>query len=323
MYDTVIRGATVVDGTGSAGYSADVAVQDGVIVEIGRVGSPARESIHADGAIVTPGFIDLHTHYDGQVLWDEAMDPSFAHGVTTAVAGNCGVGFAPVTPEHRQRLIEMMEGVEEIPGIVLDEGLDWNWRSFPTASTASRRARTRWTSRATSPTRRCGWPSWASARSTTRRPCPRTSRRCPASSARPWPPGRSASPPGRLTEHISSSGSQIPGTFAREDEILALARAMGESGRGAFETVPKGAVGAVMGDAEGRAIRLEEHRLYERIARSRRSAASSSRSWGGLDSPSPPGARPPHRTMPTCRTSGTERRSRPSAPAPRSPPSRP
>ena len=131
MHDTIIRGGTVIDGTGAAGFTADVAIKDGVIVELGKVSGPAREEIDASGAIVTPGFIDVHTHYDGQFLWDERLDPTFTHGVTTAISGNCGVGFAPVHKEHRQALIELMEGVEEIPGVVLDEGLDWNWKSFP------------------------------------------------------------------------------------------------------------------------------------------------------------------------------------------------
>src|SRR4051794_32460002 len=129
MYDKIIRGGRVVDGTGSAPRTADVAIQDGLIAEIGHVKAQARETIEADGALVTPGFIDLHTHYDGQFLWDDQMDPSFSHGVTTAIAGNCGVGFAPVAAEHRRELMEMMEGVEDIPGIVLDEGLDWGWKS--------------------------------------------------------------------------------------------------------------------------------------------------------------------------------------------------
>ena len=130
MYDLLIRGGTVFDGTGGAPKLADVAVSDGLVVDIGRVSAPAREVIDADGAIVTPGFVDVHTHYDGQLLWDDTLDPSFSHGVTTAIAGNCGVGFAPFRPEFRKELIALMESVEDIPGIVLEDGLDWDWRSF-------------------------------------------------------------------------------------------------------------------------------------------------------------------------------------------------
>ena len=132
MLDTIIRGGTIFDGTGSVGRTGDIGIADGVIVSVGeRLAEPARETIDADGAIVTPGFIDFHTHYDGQVFWDDKLDSSFSNGVTTVIAGNCGVGFAPLRPEYRHQLIEMMEGVEDIPGIVLAEGLDWDWRSFP------------------------------------------------------------------------------------------------------------------------------------------------------------------------------------------------
>src|SRR4051794_13627523 len=106
MHDMVIRGARIVDGTGGPVYSGDVAIADGIIVEIGEVAGGAREEIDADGAIVTPGFIDIHTHYDGQFLWDEELDPSFSNGVTTAIAGNCGVGFAPLDPQYRTEMIE-------------------------------------------------------------------------------------------------------------------------------------------------------------------------------------------------------------------------
>ncbi|MBM3595396.1 MAG: amidohydrolase family protein, partial [Alphaproteobacteria bacterium] len=117
MFDTVIRGATVVDGSGQPGFTADVAVADGRIVEVGKVAGAASRTIDADGALLTPGFIDIHTHYDGQFVWDEELEPSFSNGTTTAIAGNCGVGFAPVLPDFRKPLIELMEGVEEIPGI--------------------------------------------------------------------------------------------------------------------------------------------------------------------------------------------------------------
>jgi N-acyl-D-aspartate/D-glutamate deacylase len=130
-HDLVIRGGTVVDGTGAAARTADVAVRDGIVTDVGRVSGRARRTVDADGLLVTPGFVDIHAHYDGQASWDERMIPSSWHGVTTIVAGNCGVGFAPVRPTDHGRLIELMEGVEDIPGVVLDEGLSWDWQTFP------------------------------------------------------------------------------------------------------------------------------------------------------------------------------------------------
>ncbi|MEO7091793.1 MAG: amidohydrolase family protein [Polyangiales bacterium] len=130
-FDLKILGGTVLDGTGAQGFRADVAIRDGRIVEVGACDGPARRTIDADGAIVTPGFTDLHTHYDGQVSWDGDLAPSSLHGVTTCVMGNCGVGFAPVRARDRKRLIELMEGVEDIPGAALAEGIDWRWESFP------------------------------------------------------------------------------------------------------------------------------------------------------------------------------------------------
>lgn len=130
-YDLKITGGRVYDGSGQAARHADVAVKDGLIVALGECPAAAGEVIDADGAIVTPGFIDLHTHYDGQVSWDEEMRPSVNFGVTTAILGNCGVGFAPVRPEDHDRLIRLMEGVEDIPGTALHEGITWQWESFP------------------------------------------------------------------------------------------------------------------------------------------------------------------------------------------------
>src|SRR5262245_10224929 len=129
-FDLLVRGGTVADGTGSPLHEADIAVKDGKIAAVGKVSGSAAEEIDARGLLVTPGFVDIHTHYDGQATWDSHLQPSSWHGVTTAVMGNCGVGFAPVRVEDRQRLIELMEGVEDIPGAALDEGLNWSWESF-------------------------------------------------------------------------------------------------------------------------------------------------------------------------------------------------
>ncbi len=129
MHDLVIRGGTVVDGTGGPVRTADVAIDDGRITAIGDTERGRRE-IDADGLVVAPGWVDIHTHYDGQVTWDPEVTPSSWHGVTTVVMGNCGVGFAPVRPGGEEFLIELMEGVEDIPGTALHEGIDWQWESF-------------------------------------------------------------------------------------------------------------------------------------------------------------------------------------------------
>ena len=129
--DLVIRGGTVVDGTGGPARDADVGIRGGRIAAVGPIPERGREEIDARGKLVTPGFVDIHTHYDGQAIWDSHLQPSALHGVTTAVMGNCGVGFAPVRPTDHGRLIELMEGVEDIPGPCLHEGLDWRWESFP------------------------------------------------------------------------------------------------------------------------------------------------------------------------------------------------
>ena len=130
-YDLIVRGGTVVDGTGGEGFTADVGVKDGRIAAIGKITGSGAEEIDAKGMLVTPGFVDIHTHYDGQATWDTHMQPSSWHGVTSVVMGNCGVGFAPCRPEDHDRLIRLMEGVEDIPFPVLTEGLPWNWESYP------------------------------------------------------------------------------------------------------------------------------------------------------------------------------------------------
>jgi N-acyl-D-amino-acid deacylase len=139
MSELIIRGGTVIDGTGAPGFVADIAVRDGFIVDVaphveapvGSEGGGSVTEIDATGLLVTPGFVDIHTHYDGQATWDEVLDPTSGHGVTTVVMGNCGVGFAPVRPGREEWLVQLMEGVEDIPGTALHEGITWNWESFP------------------------------------------------------------------------------------------------------------------------------------------------------------------------------------------------
>jgi N-acyl-D-aspartate/D-glutamate deacylase len=131
MYDLIIKNGLIYDGTGSEPFAADIAISDEKIVKIGPLDKEAKNTIDATGKIVTPGFVDIHTHYDGQVTWDPYLRPSTYHGVTTVVMGNCGVGFSPCKPDQRGWLIGLMEGVEDIPGTALHEGIDWEWESFP------------------------------------------------------------------------------------------------------------------------------------------------------------------------------------------------
>jgi len=131
MYDFKITDGLVFDGNGGDGVKTNIAIKNGLIIEIGDCVGEASKTISAEGHIVTPGFIDLHTHYDGQISWDEEMKPSVNHGVTTALLGNCGVGFAPCRKDDRDKLIRLMEGVEDIPGTALHEGMDWQWETFP------------------------------------------------------------------------------------------------------------------------------------------------------------------------------------------------
>ena len=131
MHDLIIRNGTLVDGTGAAPVRGDIAIDGDRIVQVGKVTGSARKEIDAQGMVVTPGWVDIHTHYDGQATWDPLLAPSSWHGVTTAIMGNCGVGFAPVRPQDHNFLIELMEGVEDIPGAALAEGIDWQWERFP------------------------------------------------------------------------------------------------------------------------------------------------------------------------------------------------
>jgi N-acyl-D-aspartate/D-glutamate deacylase len=164
MHDLVIRGATVVDGTGAPARTADVAVDGDRIAAVEPGVGIGRREIDADGLLLTPGWVDIHTHYDGQVSWDPELSPSSWHGVTTVVMGNCGVGFAPVRPGAEDFLIELMEGVEDIPGTALHEGIDWQWESFDGylsfVERTPRCAPTSWASGRTTRPRPTTWPRW-------------------------------------------------------------------------------------------------------------------------------------------------------------------
>lgn len=235
MHDLVIRGGTIVDGTGGAPFKGDVAIDGGLISKVGSVTDAGREEIDATGRIVSPGFVDIHTHYDGQATWDAEMAPSSWHGVTTVIMGNCGVGFAPAAPDKHDWLIGLMEGVEDIPGTALAEGMKWDWESFPDYLDALDRL-------------------------------PRTvdvGTHVPHGALRAYVMGQRGanneepteadiSEMARLTEeglkagalgfstsrtilHKSIDGELVPGTTATEAELIGIGRTLGKVGHGVFE----------------------------------------------------------------------------------------
>jgi N-acyl-D-aspartate/D-glutamate deacylase len=267
VFDTVIRGGSVIDGTGAARTSADVAIKDGHIVEIGKISGAARQTIDADGAIVTPGFVDVHTHYDGQFLWDDLLDPSFSNGVTTAIGGNCGVGFAPVLPEHHRKLIELMEGVEEIPDVVLEDGLDWRWKSFPDYldRLGERHYAIDIAQHMThAPLRLFVMGERAMTHEAATAEEVATMARLVREGMEAGAIGFSAA---RIKEHFSTKGEHVPGTFAEDDEFIALAEAMGSTGKGTIQFIPLGPLGDTLFPQIGRPARLQEHDRMVRMAK--------------------------------------------------------
>ncbi len=243
MHDLVIRGGKLVDGTGAPARTADVAIDAGRVSEVGRVSGAARRTLDADGLLVTPGFVDVHTHYDAQATWDPHLTPSCWHGVTTAVAGNCGVGFAPAAPDRHQWLIGLMEGVEDIPGAALSEGIRWDWESFPEYLDALERAPHALDLGAQVPhgAVRAYVMGERGAKNE-----PATAEDI-AGMARIVKQGVLAGALGfsssRTMGHRAVDGEPVPGTFAREDELFGIGRALQDAGRGIFELAPAGAGG--------------------------------------------------------------------------------
>jgi N-acyl-D-amino-acid deacylase len=250
MYDLKIVGGTVVDGTGSERYRADVGIKDDQIVEVRRRGSDdptlggdAAETIDAAGQIVAPGFVDIHTHYDGQVSWDSLLEPSSGHGVTTLVTGNCGVGFAPVRPGREDWLIGLMEGVEDIPGAALTEGISWGWESYPeyldvigkqkfavdVGSQVAHGAVRAYAMGDRGARNEPATPDDIAAMS-----------RLVQEAVEAGALGFSTS---RTLGHRAMDGEPVPGTFAAEDELFGLGRAMAAGGQAVFELAPQGVAG--------------------------------------------------------------------------------
>ncbi len=235
MHDLVIRNGRVVDGTGAAAFEADIAIDDGVIVSVGEVLDAGRREIDAAGKIVTPGWVDIHTHYDGQVTWDPYLSPSSWHGVTTAVMGNCGVGFAPVRPDRHDWLIELMEGVEDIPGSALAEGIDWTWETFPQyldSLDAQPRVLDVAAQVPHSAVRAYVMGERGARNEDATAQDIAEMSRIVAEGMEAGALGFSTS---RTVVHLTKDGEVMPGTTAAAEELLAIGRAMAEVGPGVFE----------------------------------------------------------------------------------------
>jgi N-acyl-D-amino-acid deacylase len=243
MHEMVIRGGTVVDGTGAPPRTADVAVDEGRITAVGADVGRGRRTVDADGALVTPGFVDVHTHYDGQVTWDPMLTPSCWHGVTTVVMGNCGVGFAPVAPDRHEWLIGLMEGVEDIPGAALAEGIQWGWESFPEYLDAIDQAEKMIDVGAQVP-HGAVRAYVMGERGAANEPATPTDIEAMAviveAGIRAGALGFSTS---RTLAHRAIDGEPVPGTFAAEDELFGIGSVLGRLGTGVFELAPAGALG--------------------------------------------------------------------------------
>ena len=244
MFDLKIINGTIVDGTGSPSYVGDIAIKDGVIVEIGSaVGGDARETIDATGLIVSPGFVDIHTHYDGQATWDPVLDPSASHGVTTVVVGNCGVGFAPVRPGKEEWLVELMEGVEDIPGTALHEGIEWSWETFPQYLDALAAREYSMDLAAFLPHAPLRVYVMGDRGALDVEPTENEISEMASHVRASIEAGAIGVSTSRSLNHRTLDGELVPGTFANSTELVALAQAMVDAGGGLFEAVPTGETG--------------------------------------------------------------------------------
>jgi N-acyl-D-amino-acid deacylase len=268
MFDHIIRGGTIVDGTGTTPYVGDIAIRDGRIVEVGgRITGAATGVIEADGAIVTPGWVDVHTHYDGQVCWDSAMAPSADNGVTTVVMGNCGVGFAPVAPGTERQLIELMEGVEDIPGAALYEGMEWGaWETFPDYLDHLSGRSYALDIGAQVPHGSVRYYAMGERGRTNEDATADDMGSMARIVAEAIDAGALGFSTSRTIGHRSLWGTPVPGTFAADDELLAIGEAMGRLGKGVFEVIPAGTVGKLANLGGERTTQEAEHDLMRRIS---------------------------------------------------------
>lgn len=248
MYDYLIKNATIVDGRGGKPYAGNIAISDGKIIAVGDADGDAKETINAEGAYVTPGWVDVHTHFDGQVSWDDKLDPSFSHGVTSVVMGNCGVGFAPCPPGGEKRMIELMEGVEDIPGTALYEGIEWGeWETYP--EYLDYLGKREFTMDVGGLIPHSAVRNYVMGERALRHEDATTEDL--AAMCKIVEDGLNAGAVGfstsRTIGHRSVLGEPIPGTFAEKEELMAIGRAMKAAGKGIFQAVPAGVVGDIAG----------------------------------------------------------------------------
>lgn len=236
MLDLIIRNGTVVDGTGGPARQADVGVLDGVVVEVAEgIEADTRREVNADGLLVTPGWVDIHTHYDGQATWDDELGPSAWHGVTTLVMGNCGVGFAPVKPDRQEWLIGLMEGVEDIPGAALSEGISWGWESFAEYLDKLEEMPRSVDIAAHIPHGAVRTYVMGDRGANNEAATPEDIGKMGEIVAGGIRAGALGFSTSRTMLHLSKDGVPVPGTFANRDELIGIGRAMLEAGGGVFE----------------------------------------------------------------------------------------
>jgi N-acyl-D-amino-acid deacylase len=235
MHDLVIRNGKIVDGTGQPSFIGDVAIDGGKITSVGPKAGAGRREIDATGLLVTPGFVDIHTHYDGQVTWDPYLTPSSWHGVTTLVMGNCGVGFAPVAPGKEEFLIGLMEGVEDIPGTALAEGIKWNWESFPEYMNAVEKMKRAVDVGVQVPHGSVRAYVMGERGAHNEAATPEDIEKMAAVVRDGIKAGALGFTTSRTMLHRAKNKELVPGTFASEDELLGIGRALGQAGHGVFE----------------------------------------------------------------------------------------